>query len=92
MAMLSLWPFLQSSDCDGTGASEVFCEDLDLYCLKAADHTLASLYFLTAVFTDVPKSSEGKTGTSRRKAFSFSLLSARFNYRRLSVATIAAIE
>ncbi len=35
---------------------------------------------------------KGKTGASRRKRFSFSLMSARFTNRCLSVATIAAID
>lgn len=57
-----------------------------MYPLKSADRTLASL-FPSTVSIDVPISSEGKTGASSRKYFSFSL-SAKFNHRCLSLATI----
>ncbi len=69
--------------------------DLDLLrmkVLKAADRALASLNFSTTVSTEVPKSSEGETGASRRKPFSSLSRSAKLTHRCLSVTIMAAID
>ncbi len=69
--------------------------DLDLLgmkVLKAAECALASLIFSTTVSTEVPKSSEGGTGASRRKPFSFLSRSAKFTHRCFSITTMAAID
>ncbi len=86
---------LWSPDWDGLGPLRCLGSDLDLLGMKvfkAAERALASLNFSTTVSTEVPKSSEGETGASRRKPFSFFPISARFTHRCLSVSTMAAID
>lgn len=87
-AALTFWPFLQSSDCDRQRSPEAFGEDLDWYgkyFLKPANYVHTSLNLPTIASTDVPKSSEGKTGAS-------SVMSARYYHRCLSVDTITALD
>ncbi len=94
-ATLALCAHLWSSDGDGSGPLRCSGSDLDLLGmkdLKAAERAFSSLNFSTTVSTEVPKSSEGETGASSRKPFSFFPISARFTPRCLSVTTMAAID
>lgn len=63
----------------------IFCCDS---CHVQADCAFTSLNFPITALTDMPKSSEGETGASRRKFFSFSLMSDIFNYRWLPITTV----
>ncbi len=94
-ATLALCAHLWSSDGDGSGP-------LALFGLRPGPSRnegfegrwarLRLLNFSTTVSTEVPKSSEGETGASSRKPFSFFPISARFTHRCLSVTTMAAID
>lgn len=84
---LVLWPCLWSSNQDGPGPPGCVGAGSDrhsIHDLNAAH----SLNFPTTSSTEVPKSSDGETGASWRKLFSFSPMSAKFTHRCLSIATI----
>ncbi len=90
-ATLAFCAHLWSPDGDGPGPLHCSGSDLNLLgmrVLKADERAFASLNFSTTVLTEVPKSSEGETGASRRKS-SFFPISARFTHRCLSVITMA---
>ncbi len=95
VATLAFCARLRSSDQAGPGP--LLCSGSDLGLLgmkvsKAAERALASLNFSTTVSMEVPKSSEGETGASRRRPFSFFSRSAKFTHRCHSVTTIAAMD
>ncbi|XDV28359.1 hypothetical protein PO909_031686 [Leuciscus waleckii] len=86
-------PRLRSSERDGPGPPGCLSVGLDrrgMQDLYAAERAFASLNFPTTASTEVPKSSEGETWASRRKAFSSSPMPAKFTHRCLSVATMVA--
>ncbi len=55
--------------------------DCGMNCLNAAGCILAALNLSMTVITTSPKNPELEIGASRRKAFSFSLISVRFSHR-----------
>ncbi len=76
VATLAFCARLWSSDQDGPGPPLCSGSDLDLLgmkVLKAAERALASLNFSSTVSTVAPKSWEGETGASSRKALLFLL-------------------